>query len=388
MNQNFGYGQTAAPSGQFNDTGAFSQPCELTPELQQHLKNPFDNPTEYHEYNDDYSKVLPWLRLPDYKISLEPARTEKKILKRTYSIAGTCVLLNFISVTAAALILMLVIQLILRIMNPSASSDDIMAYFSSSSLMVSLNMLVFLLANVLFAKLGLKWAKVKQFPLLKPSGFNWKYAFQYCLIGLFLWYVSAILASGAQYVLDALEWSVAPPDIEEDISSPLGMAITDIYSCIIAPITEEIFYRGMVLKVLSKSNQRFAIFASAMFFGLGHGNLAQFILAFLLGIFMAHIDLKHNSILPSIIVHIFINTIVTITNAFSNNETFVVLWTLGTIVCAIIGFVLIIVFRRKDKLPATTPAQARRGFAVAKSSVSFVASIIVLTIYVIINTIS
>lgn len=389
MNQNPGYGQSAAGSGQFTDTSAFSQPAELTPELQQRLKDPFDNPTEYHKYSDDYSKVLPWLKLPEYKIPFEPARTEKQMLKRSYSIGGACVLLNFLSVSIAAVILMLAIGAVIKAINPSVSFDDIENYFTSSSLMVSLNMLLYLLANVLFAKVGLKWAKLSSQPMLKPeNGFNWKYAFQYCLIGLFLWIVSAVLATGAEYILDALEWSVSPPDIEEDLNTPLGIVITTVYSCIIAPITEEIFYRGMVMKVLSKSSQRFAIFASAMFFGLGHGNVAQFILAFLLGIFMAHIDLKHNSILPSIIVHMFINTFVTITNALSDNAAISGIWFLAIIVGAIIGFVLLIVFRRNDKLPATTPAQTRRGFAVAKNSVAFIASVIVLSVVMVINTIA
>lgn len=52
------------------------------------------------------------------------------------------------------------------------------------------------------------------------------------------------------------------------------------YTCIIAPITEELVFRGFCLKNLSRFNQRFGILASAFLFGLVHQNIIQFILAF------------------------------------------------------------------------------------------------------------
>ena len=55
-------------------------------------QNPFDNPTEYHGYSDDYSKTLPWIKMPEYKIPLEPARVERKSIKRSYNIGGWCLL--------------------------------------------------------------------------------------------------------------------------------------------------------------------------------------------------------------------------------------------------------------------------------------------------------
>ena len=61
------------------------------------------------------------------------------------------------------------------------------------------------------------------------------------------------------------------------------------------------------MKTFSKVSQRFGIFISAFFFGIMHGNVAQFILAFLVGIFMGYLDVKHNSLIPSICVHFAIN---------------------------------------------------------------------------------
>ena len=387
MNQSFGYGQLTGSPEPFIDTNTFAPPPELTPEMQQRLKDPFENPTEYHDYSDDYSKVIPWLRQPEYKISLDPARVEKQMLKRYYSIGAACLLLNFLFVYLSGFPIIYIIKFILGKMSPSASGEDITAYLTQSSIVVSLNMMLFLTANVVVSKIGLRWAKIKQPVLAKPKGFSLRYAVQYCFIGLAIWSISTILALLASSLFDSIGFSTAAPDIDSNIVSPLGIVITNLYGCIIAPITEEIFYRGMVMKVFSKANQRFAVFMSAFFFGLGHGNITQFILAFLAGLFFAHIDMKHNSILPSIIVHIFINTFVAVSQLTYSSMAAYGVWFIFTLGGSIIGLFLLYIFRKKDRIPATTPAQSRRGIAVAKTSVLFVTAVVVLFAYMVSNTI-
>jgi membrane protease YdiL (CAAX protease family) len=158
-----------------------------------------------------------------------------------------------------------------------------------------------------------------------------------------------------------------------------GKLITFIYTCIVAPITEEIFFRGMMLKLLSKANQRFAVFATAFLFGLGHGNISQFALGFIVGIFFAHITLKHNSIVPSIIAHMFLNTFSTVLSEFCTQKSSLISASLGFVynIVAILGFILLIEFRLANKLPSTTPEQSRRGIAIAKTSVPFVFAVVI-----------
>lgn len=339
---------------------------EMTPEISRRLKDPFDNPTEYHEYREDYSKIVPWLRLPEFKLSFEPARTERKLIKRTYSIGSLCVLLNYLGAQIAALLLIEIIKIIIGAVNPSANSDAISDYMSQTSIMYAINMLVFLLANVGFALLGFKWAKIKPKTMLKPKNFSALYAFQYCIIGLMIWFIAAMISAGVEEIFSKFGHSTIVDMLDDDITTPLGMAVMVLYSCIIAPITEEIFYRGMVLKVFSQANQRFAIIISAVFFGLAHGNLPQFALAFLLGIFLAHITMKHDSIIPSIIVHMCINTTVTL-----GSEVSEIILISAALISFIAGLVLLPKFRKTDKLPATTPAQTRRGISVALTTVGF-----------------
>ena len=80
------------------------------------------------------------------------------------------------------------------------------------------------------------------------------------------------------------------------------------YACLLGPVLEELLYRGVLLQSMRKYNERFAIFLSAVIFGLMHQNYQQFILAFLLGIPLAVVTIKYNSLIPSIITHIIVNT--------------------------------------------------------------------------------
>lgn len=81
-------------------------------------------------------------------------------------------------------------------------------------------------------------------------------------------------------------------------------------TAIVPPIVEELACRGIVLSALNKSNRRFlAVFISALAFGLIHGNLNQFSYAFVLGLVFALIDEVVDSVYPSIVMHITLNSI-------------------------------------------------------------------------------
>jgi membrane protease YdiL (CAAX protease family) len=75
----------------------------------------------------------------------------------------------------------------------------------------------------------------------------------------------------------------------------------------VAPITEEILFRGLLLKgMLKRVNFKFAIFTSAMLFALIHFNFAQGINAFFLGIMVSVVYYYTNSLKLAIYIH-FIN---------------------------------------------------------------------------------
>lgn len=343
---------------------------------------PFENPTDFKDYSGSYADVQPRLGEPGYRLPLEPDAPERKKLRRFYSIGGWCMIFQFAASFLASVALVNVIQLVMSFLNPGTDGLTLYNYLYGSSVLVALNMVIYLVCNVSFTFIGMKWAGFKNASLIRTRDYSFGKAIQYCLIALFIWTASVYFGSFVETVLNKFDLtSITNQDGLGE--SPLGLALGTMYTCIIAPVTEELLFRGMLLKIFSKADQRFAIFASAFFFGLAHGNIPQFILAFLLGVFMAHITMRHNSIIPSITVHIFINSFSTIFSSFSDKgEMTSYIATIVLFAASLLGMVMLFIFRTDGNvLPSPTPHQSRRGTSTALSSLPFCAAAAVQIIY-------
>lgn len=72
-------------------------------------------------------------------------------------------------------------------------------------------------------------------------------------------------------------------------------------------LCEEIVYRGVVYQGYRRGKILIAAFVSAFLFGMMHMNLNQFMYAFVIGILFALINEAVGSILPSMLIHMYIN---------------------------------------------------------------------------------
>lgn len=87
-----------------------------------------------------------------------------------------------------------------------------------------------------------------------------------------------------------------------------------LYTCVIAPIFEEIIFRGFILKSMLKYGNLTATIVSSIMFSMFHFNLVQFINPVLMGIIFCFITIKSNSIKSSIIAHMFNNSLIMFTS--------------------------------------------------------------------------
>lgn len=81
-----------------------------------------------------------------------------------------------------------------------------------------------------------------------------------------------------------------------------------LYASILAPIGEEILFRGYVLRSLRPYGKRFAVLGSAVLFGLFHGNLLQTPYAILMGLVLGYVAVEY-SVTWSIALHMFNNLV-------------------------------------------------------------------------------
>lgn len=105
-----------------------------------------------------------------------------------------------------------------------------------------------------------------------------------------------------------------------------------VLTCIVAPIFEELFYRGAVLSLLKGYGKGAAVFLSAFLFAIAHRSITVFGAPFVLGIVTAYITVNCGSIWPAIIIH-FVNNLLSWS---------LMSFTFGTEITAIISIATII----------------------------------------------
>lgn len=206
---------------------------------------------------------------------------------------------------------------------------------------------------------------------------------RYALIVLFFQQVSLICTIFISSGLDLIGLYVPSVDyaLEHD---PMVYLAELLGAVILAPIGEELIYRGIVLRCSAKISQRFAIFFSAFIFGIMHGNPYQFVLGFLLGIPLAMVTLKTGSIVPAIICHMANNLIASVSEVagYFNKEISYAIPYITLAAFFITGLIVLIVSVSggKVKFPAYTSYHKSRTLPIIITSWSV---IIVTVVYII-----
>ncbi len=100
--------------------------------------------------------------------------------------------------------------------------------------------------------------------------------------------------------------------VENSFSLENG-ALRIITVALLAPIGEELVFRGIALHVARrifkwKHSCVFAVLLTSLLFGIYHGNVVQFCYGFAIGIILAVLTICYSSLIPSIILHIAINS--------------------------------------------------------------------------------
>lgn len=90
---------------------------------------------------------------------------------------------------------------------------------------------------------------------------------------------------------------------------PLPLLLYFFYSCILVPVVEELSFRGLVLQSLRPYGDTFALFSSAVLFGMMHLNPIQQPNAFLLGLVIGYFTMVSGSLFTGIVMHAAVNLV-------------------------------------------------------------------------------
>lgn len=142
-------------------------------------------------------------------------------------------------------------------------------------------------------------------------------------------------------IIGALLSKFGLPDTSPDFSlngSVLFNTFTFISVVILAPIFEELIFRGMILNTLTKYNKMFAIIVTSLLFGLLHLNITQAIPAFFMSLVLCYMYVQTDSILVTILAHAG-NNFLALMSAYSNHILITVL-VLALVIYGLITMVL------------------------------------------------
>lgn len=163
----------------------------------------------------------------------------------------------------------------------------------------------------------------------------------YFFIGLTCSYLAAQISS---LIVDLLTHvgikSVTPKSLLEYENTPAGILMFIIEVAVFPAIVEEIIFRGVLFGCLREYGEVFAMVASAAVFGLFHGNIEQLVFAFLLGLVLAFVVIKTDSLFIAVLIHFVNNFKSCIIKVLSDNNS---LWSQLSVIVGVIILALIVI---------------------------------------------
>lgn len=173
---------------------------------------------------------------------------------------------------------------------------------------------------------------------------------------VFVIFTSAQLGAQLLYMLLEFLFNLAGLSVSESMESAAGSMDSlsmFLYVGIGAPITEELLFRGLVLRSMEPFGKKFAIFASALMFGLYHGNIIQIPFAFVVGLVLGYVTVEYN-IGWAILLHtvnnlILSDTMTRLTQYLPQPWPELSFWIL-IIGCTVAAAILLLVKRRQIKI--------------------------------------
>lgn len=246
-----------------------------------------------------YGYPYPW----DYEQYLKTRRIRQ--MRHDYSVQGWTVLI-YMGIMYASVFLVMFIDSILQSMRSMSMVGAVDEQWVEDSILQSSGW-GYLLTIGIGLVILLLWKKPQfAFGTIWKRNQPMKVGSFFRILSIFMstQMVFILLAVLAEYLLNQVGMTtVEDPALDYD-----GLSMF-LYVGLGAPISEELLFRGLLLRSMETYGKKFAIFASALLFGLFHGNLSQAPFAFCVGLVLGYVTVEHN-IGWAMALHMFNNLII------------------------------------------------------------------------------
>ncbi len=241
----------------------------------------------------------------------------------------------------------------------------------------SLLIIIPMLFGIIFLKRNFGYDNLKNMLALKPFGIT--YLLGVILLPICATYFFTLFSSPFSSIATAIfgdnDISVIPKNIP-------GLFFEIFVLCILAPVLEELFFRGILIKMLDRYGSVFSVAISSLFFAMMHFNPNGFIIIFLMGITLAVLRLGSGSIILCMVFHAANNFFSLMMSIIGPNINLgIELSFILVIILAMIFPIAMILFLIKNKF-------YYKGCDTAGVSVGFIISSVIFLIYCILMMIS
>ncbi len=325
-----------------------------------------------YDYNNGYYSGIN----PDL-----PGHDEKKKLRKAFNSIGIVLLCSYFLMDFAGEFGFYVLY---RLNIGGVFNDNNIRVIQAGELFVMGCTPAFCSLIIFFAYHLIKKERVSS--LFKTKNVNRSIILKFVILSLFCQEISSILQIILLNILTANNLEVVFFNFL--LSPDAATTFWELFSSIIlAPVAEELFFRGIILKKAAKISQTFAIFFTSLIFGLMHSNPYQLIGGFLMGIPLAYVTIKTGSLIPAIICHMAVNLNASssmllsgFSAKFQNSFSFY-----SAILILLVGGVLFFALKKDGelKLPRFDEYHKKRTLPIAATSWS----LIVVTVFYVIDII-
>lgn len=255
-----------------------------------------NNYAPYNSYVPQYNNGArqPW-NMQEYYQKEQILSSQKKEIRRFGNMLGL------------AIVAYLAIQVVLVFLLNAANISDL--YFSSSLVQSAVNMVAISFFGVavpfgVVALINKKYYTVPLIPAKKVSAFDYTIWISFgmlCCIGANLVVSMGVIPLFKLFGYELVQSEQLAPD------SVFACVMTVLAVSVMPAICEEFAMRCCAQQLLVKYGKSFAVLAISIVFGLLHGNVIQFVFAFIVGLALAYVTVKTDSIVPAILIHAFNN---------------------------------------------------------------------------------
>lgn len=188
-------------------------------------------------------------------------------------------------------------------------------------------------------------------------------------------YFSNLVTIIINSVISAIKGSEVINPIE-DVLGGSNMVSIILYASILGPIAEELIFRKLLLDKLRRFGDLPAILITSIAFGLFHMNLSQVLYATAVGMVLAYINVKTNTIRYSIIIHMMLNFIGSgLTLAVFNSGNGIAIGLLSFFICMLVisGSIILIRNYKNIRLVKTEkPLVRKRDYILNVGTIVFI----------------